>query len=124
MVISIHIALVNLSESKAAPLADSDDGSWKPPADKLLVTGMPNIAAPITMNRCDCNDAAPRGDSQSSHSLQLVPSLIRATAQDVAKYRTYMHEQQNKRFDTVEHKAHTEYQTLVRDLVLESEFLG
>jgi catechol O-methyltransferase len=40
------------------------------------------------------------------------------------KYRTYMHEQQNKRFDTVEHKAHTEYQTLVRDLVLESEFLG
>jgi catechol O-methyltransferase len=40
------------------------------------------------------------------------------------KYRAYMQEQQNKRFDTIEHKAHTEYQTLVRDLVLESEFLG
>jgi catechol O-methyltransferase len=35
-----------------------------------------------------------------------------------------MPSQQGKRFDTVEHKTHAEYQTLVRDLVLESEFLG
>ncbi|HZA11514.1 O-methyltransferase [Mycobacterium sp.] len=40
------------------------------------------------------------------------------------KYRAYMREQQNNRFDTVEHNAHSEYQTWVRDLVLESEFLG
>lgn len=40
------------------------------------------------------------------------------------KYRKYMAEQQGKRFDTVEHKTHTEYQTLVPDVMLESEFLG
>jgi catechol O-methyltransferase len=40
------------------------------------------------------------------------------------KYRAYMREQQGKLFNTVEHKAHLEYQTLVADLVLESEYLG
>lgn len=40
------------------------------------------------------------------------------------KYRAYMREQQGRRFDTVEHKTHVEYQTLMPDLVLESEFLG
>jgi catechol O-methyltransferase len=40
------------------------------------------------------------------------------------KYRTYMREQQGKKWDTVEHKTHVEYQTLVRDLVLESTYLG
>ncbi len=40
------------------------------------------------------------------------------------KYREYMHRQQGKLFDTVEHKAHLEYQSLVADLVLESELLG
>jgi catechol O-methyltransferase len=39
-------------------------------------------------------------------------------------YREYMHQQQGKRFYTVEHKTHAEYQTLVGDLVLESEYLG
>jgi catechol O-methyltransferase len=40
------------------------------------------------------------------------------------KYRQYMNQQQGKLFDTVEHKAHGEYQTLVPDIVLESEYLG
>ncbi len=40
------------------------------------------------------------------------------------KYREYMKQQQGKLWDTVEHKTHAEYQTLVADLVLESEYLG
>ena len=40
------------------------------------------------------------------------------------KYREYMREQQGKLFTTIEHKTHLEYQTLVSDLVLESEYLG
>jgi catechol O-methyltransferase len=40
------------------------------------------------------------------------------------KYREYMREQQGKLFNTVEHKTHGEYQTLVPDLVLESDYLG
>lgn len=41
----------------------------------------------------------------------------------VPRYRRYMRQQQGKLFDTVEHKTHMEYQTLIPDLVLESEFL-
>ena len=40
------------------------------------------------------------------------------------KYRDYMAGQQGKQFRTVEHKTHAEYQTLLTDLVLESEYLG
>ena len=40
------------------------------------------------------------------------------------KYREYMNQQQGKLFDTVEHKTHGEYQTLMPDVVLESEYLG
>lgn len=40
------------------------------------------------------------------------------------KYRQYMRQQQGGSFDTVEHKTHAEYQTLIADLVLESEYLG
>jgi catechol O-methyltransferase len=40
------------------------------------------------------------------------------------KYRSYMKEQQGKEWQTIEHKTHVEYQTLLKDLVLESEFLG
>jgi catechol O-methyltransferase len=40
------------------------------------------------------------------------------------KYRQYMREQQGKLWNTVEHKTHLEYQTLVGDLVLESDYLG
>jgi len=35
-----------------------------------------------------------------------------------------MTQQQGTLFDTVEHKTHGEYQTLMPDLVLESEYLG
>jgi catechol O-methyltransferase len=40
------------------------------------------------------------------------------------KYREYMRQQQGKSFDTIEHKTHLEYQSLVSDLVLESEYLS
>jgi catechol O-methyltransferase len=40
------------------------------------------------------------------------------------KYREYMRQQQGTLWDTTEHKAHVEYQTLISDLVLESEYLG
>lgn len=40
------------------------------------------------------------------------------------KYRKYMTEQQGKLWDTVEHKTHVEYQTMLPDLVLESQYLG
>lgn len=40
------------------------------------------------------------------------------------KYREYMRRQQGKMFDTVEHKTHAEYQTMLADLVLESRYRG
>ncbi|MCV7193844.1 O-methyltransferase [Mycolicibacterium brumae] len=40
------------------------------------------------------------------------------------KYRSFMRAEQGKHWDTVEHKTHAEYQTLLPDLVLESRFLG
>ena len=40
------------------------------------------------------------------------------------KYREYMRQQQGKLFNTTEHKTHVEYQSLISDLVLESEYLG
>jgi catechol O-methyltransferase len=39
------------------------------------------------------------------------------------KYREYMRQQQGKQFETIEHNTHGEYQTVVRDLVLESVLL-
>jgi catechol O-methyltransferase len=38
-------------------------------------------------------------------------------------YRKYMTREQGKSWRTIEHRAHAEYQTLVKDLVLESEYL-
>ena len=40
------------------------------------------------------------------------------------KYREYMRGQQGSLWKTIEHKAHLEYQRLVTDVVLESEYLG
>ncbi|MBX9639020.1 MAG: O-methyltransferase [Mycobacteriaceae bacterium] len=40
------------------------------------------------------------------------------------QYRAYMREQQGKTWNTTEHKTHLEYQSMVSDLVLESEYLG
>ncbi len=39
-------------------------------------------------------------------------------------YRAFMQEQEGRTFRTVEHDAHVEYQSLLKDLVLESEYLG
>lgn len=40
------------------------------------------------------------------------------------KYREYMQQEQGKRFDTIEHNTYGEYQTVVRDLMLESVVLA
>jgi len=40
------------------------------------------------------------------------------------KYRAFMREQQGEQWQTIEHSTHVEYQSLIRDLVLESEYLG
>ena len=40
------------------------------------------------------------------------------------KYRAYMQANQGKSWRTVEHDTHVEYQSLIKDLVLESEYLG
>ncbi|MFE9577986.1 O-methyltransferase [Nocardia sp. NPDC006044] len=39
-------------------------------------------------------------------------------------YRRYMREHEGSSWRTVEHKTHVEYQSLIADLVLESEYLG
>ena len=40
------------------------------------------------------------------------------------KYRAYMKAQEGRSWHTVEHETHVEYQSLLKDLVLESEYLG
>ena len=40
------------------------------------------------------------------------------------EYRAYLNERQNENWRTVEHKAHLEYQSLLKDLMLESDYLG
>jgi catechol O-methyltransferase len=42
----------------------------------------------------------------------------------VPGYREHMREREGREWRTVEHETHLEYQTLVKDLVLESEYLG
>ena len=42
----------------------------------------------------------------------------------VPGYREFMQEHEGRDWRTVEHEAHVEYQTLIKDLVLESEYLG
>ena len=40
------------------------------------------------------------------------------------KYRAFMRDHQGKGWQTTEHRTHVEYQTLMPDLVLESDYLG
>jgi catechol O-methyltransferase len=40
------------------------------------------------------------------------------------EYRAYMREREGGEWRTTEHEAHVEYQTMIKDLVLESEYLG
>ena len=40
------------------------------------------------------------------------------------EYRAYLQEQEGKSWRTIEHDTHVEYQSLIKDLVLESEYLG
>jgi catechol O-methyltransferase len=42
----------------------------------------------------------------------------------VPDYDAYMHEQEGKTWRSVRHEAHAEYQTMLKDIVLESEYLG
>jgi catechol O-methyltransferase len=40
------------------------------------------------------------------------------------EYRSYMQERERRDWRTVEHETHAEYQSLLKDIVLESEYLG
>jgi catechol O-methyltransferase len=40
------------------------------------------------------------------------------------EYRAHLQEQEAKTWRTIEHQTHVEYQSLIKDLVLESEYLG
>jgi catechol O-methyltransferase len=40
------------------------------------------------------------------------------------EYRAFMSEQEGRTWRSVEHETHVEYQTLIKDIVLESEYLG
>jgi catechol O-methyltransferase len=40
------------------------------------------------------------------------------------EYRAYMAENQGRRWRTIEHQTHVEYQSVIHDLVLVSEYLG
>jgi catechol O-methyltransferase len=40
------------------------------------------------------------------------------------KYRDYLRGEQGKSWNTTEHKTHAEYQSLLPDMVLESEYLA
>jgi catechol O-methyltransferase len=40
------------------------------------------------------------------------------------EYRAYLQEQEGKTWRTIAHDTHVEYQSLIKDLVLESEYLG
>jgi catechol O-methyltransferase len=40
------------------------------------------------------------------------------------EYRDFMEAQQNKTWNTTKHDTHVEYQSLIKDVVLESEYLG
>jgi predicted O-methyltransferase YrrM len=42
----------------------------------------------------------------------------------VPEYREFMREHEGRSWRTIEHKTHLEYQTLINDLVLESQYLG
>lgn len=39
-------------------------------------------------------------------------------------FRAFMHEEEGRSWRTVEHDAHVEYQSLIKDVVLEAEYLG
>ena len=40
------------------------------------------------------------------------------------EHRSYMSDHEGTLWRTIEHRAHVEYQSLIKDLVLESEYLG
>ena len=40
------------------------------------------------------------------------------------KYRAYMKEVEGSQWHSVEHSTHAEYQTLLKDIVMESDYLG
>ena len=42
----------------------------------------------------------------------------------VPGYREHMREREGREWRTIEHETHVEYQTLIKDLVVESEYLA
>ncbi len=60
----------NLSDSSRDACHDSEVGSWKPPLARLLVTGIPKMAAPTITSSRDSDDSPRRGDGQCGDSVQ------------------------------------------------------
>ena len=77
----------NLSTSIRAALADSDVGSWNPPADRLLATGTPKTARGHHHQQRDDEYPARRLDGHQRDALQHVIAL-RSRVAIVAKLST------------------------------------
>ena len=65
----------NLSTSSWVACADSDVGSWKPPADRCLATGMPKMPQATITRSAIAMIRRRRGNGQQCDSLQHVASL-------------------------------------------------
>ena len=70
----------NFSDINCVAREDSDEGSWDPPADRLLPTGIPKVAAAKQDQNRDSNDPAGCRDGQKCYALQHV-AFPRWTAQ-------------------------------------------
>ena len=64
----------NLSPSSCVALADCEPGSWKPPADRLLATGIPKMAAP-TITRI-ATATIRRGAAMANRAIRCSTSLL------------------------------------------------
>ena len=65
----------NLSTSTLLAWADSEVGSWNPPADRLLVTGMPKMPVATITSSAMTMIRFGAADGQPSDPLQHVVSL-------------------------------------------------
>ena len=57
-------------------------------------------------------------------NLQCLVALVLLAVSLLALPRAYLRAAEGTTWRTIEHQTHVEYQTLIKDLVLESEYLG
>ena len=77
----------NFSDSSRAACHDSLVGSWRPPADRLLVTGMPKMPVPTMTSSATA--MIRRGDAMASRAIpcntSILPSQVVSTEFDPAR---------------------------------------